>query len=226
MFILELFKGSGSIGKAAQRHGINIISLDINKDYNPDICIDFMEFDYKSFLEKHKSNLMGVWASPPCETFSLAAGGKHRETGSMKPISKEAKKADLLIDRLMSFYKLLYDNNITWFIENPRGRLRSRLIDLDSLLTTVYYCQYGFDYKKPTHIWSSTKHTNHLSGIKCEHKKHIGGIQKIKKITDRYKMPEKLCDEIIQVFIKKSKYDKVIKNGSFEKIDSKTIEFS
>ncbi len=44
-----------------------------------------------------------------------------------------------------------------WFIENPRGALAEQecMQDIGHLKRPCTYCQYGADYKKPTHIWTN-----------------------------------------------------------------------
>ena len=50
MKILELFKGTGSITNHFEdMDNVEVISLDILKKYNPTICCDIMDFDYKQF---------------------------------------------------------------------------------------------------------------------------------------------------------------------------------
>ena len=48
MKVLELFCGTKSVGKVCEEKGYEVISLDIEKKFNPSICIDFIEWDYKS----------------------------------------------------------------------------------------------------------------------------------------------------------------------------------
>ena len=45
MKILELFSGTGSVGKVAQKLGYEVTSLDIEKQFNPTLCMSIMEFD-------------------------------------------------------------------------------------------------------------------------------------------------------------------------------------
>ena len=47
--VLELFKGTGSVGHVAKEYGFEVISLDNEAKFNPDILMDIMEWDYKSF---------------------------------------------------------------------------------------------------------------------------------------------------------------------------------
>lgn len=185
--LLELFKGTGSVGKVFSGE---TYSLDNDCSTKPSICIDFLEWDYKTFLKNNK--VQAVWASPPCTTYSLAARDHHRRGGEV--ITEEAKIADKIIDRLLLLVNSL-PADIPWFIENPRGKLK-----LDTPFKhTVYYCQYGFEYQKPTIIWTNCASFK-PTGIKCEHKKHKKYLHSCSRGADRYKMPPKLCEEIVKGF--------------------------
>ena len=64
MKVLELFSGTGSVGKVCREKGYNVTSLDLK---NADINIDIMDWNYKEY-EPNSFDL--IWASVPCETFS------------------------------------------------------------------------------------------------------------------------------------------------------------
>ena len=49
MKLLELFKGTGSVGKVAKKMGMIVMSVDILDKYMPDIVADILEWDYKKF---------------------------------------------------------------------------------------------------------------------------------------------------------------------------------
>lgn len=73
MKILELFAGSRSIGKIAERMGFKVLSSDIN---------DFENISYvKNILEFNPNDIDFIpdviWASPPCTAFSVASLGHH-----------------------------------------------------------------------------------------------------------------------------------------------------
>ena len=58
MKLLELFSGTGSVGKVAKTLGWEVVSLDLK---NADINEDILEWDYK----KYEPNYFDmVWASP------------------------------------------------------------------------------------------------------------------------------------------------------------------
>ena len=97
-----------------------------------------------------------------------------------------------------------------FIIENPRGKLRKlNLIDV-SLLKTVWYCQYGDNRAKPTDIWTNIENWNPKpicwNGNKnCHHESaprgSSTGTQGIKGTYDRSKVPNELCNEILQLLI-------------------------
>ena len=59
MKLLELFSGTGSVGKVAREFSFSVISLDLN---NAHINEDIVQWDYKE-LDK---DFDVIWASPPC----------------------------------------------------------------------------------------------------------------------------------------------------------------
>ena len=66
MRLLELFSGTGSVGRA---FGWEVTSLDNNPKASPTICSDILQWDYKAFEPGHFD---AVWASPCCTEFSIA----------------------------------------------------------------------------------------------------------------------------------------------------------
>ena len=89
--LLELFKGTGSVGKVAKKN-FNIVSLDLEKTYEPDILADILKWDYKKFYKDTGFIPDLIWASPPCNTFSpLAYPLKERNIQTAEPLSDRAK---------------------------------------------------------------------------------------------------------------------------------------
>ena len=66
MKLLELFSGTGSVGKVANSLGWEVVSLDLK---NADINEDILTWDYKQYEPKH---FAFIWSSPPCTEYSIA----------------------------------------------------------------------------------------------------------------------------------------------------------
>ena len=68
MKLLELFSGTGSVGKVFKESGWTVVSLD--RDMDADIKTDIMDWDYKSMYEPGYFDVL--WTSPPCTEYSVA----------------------------------------------------------------------------------------------------------------------------------------------------------
>ena len=67
MLMLDLFSGKGGASQAMRERGWDIITVDINPDFEPDICTDITTFHYSGPVPDL------IWASPPCIEFSKAS---------------------------------------------------------------------------------------------------------------------------------------------------------
>ncbi len=232
MLLLELFCGTKSIGKEAEKLGIRVVSLDFLYKYQPTILIDIMDWDYKnSGLEPDI-----IWASPDCSTWSLATY-IHRKndinspTGSICKTDK-AIKANLMVDRVLEIID--YFKPKLWFIENPRARLRKYTPMLNLKRKTIYYGNYEHFCLKPTDIWTNSDmylpHHPTYKKLLLFQQMNIKNTDNTKTRRDRKIMlPTKVCEEACRIMVieieHKPKLDQsldLIK--TFDKNDMRTIE--
>lgn len=158
--LLELFCGTKSVSKVAEKMGYEIVSLDFDPKFDATICEDILEWDYKVYPPDYFDV---VWASPDCRTWSFATGGKYRSKadilGKGNIHQEEATTGNKMISRVIEIMK--YFTPPTWYIENPRALLQyyPPLIDfieeMGAFRVRVYYGNYGHGCPKPTHIWTN-----------------------------------------------------------------------
>lgn len=152
MKVLELFAGSRSIGKVADKMGFEVFSVDIKPFDKIDLVKDINELEISDipFIPDM------IVAGTPCTTYSLAAISHHRYT-DYSPKSEFAKFCDLMNVRLLSLIKKWNELNpkLCWYIENPRGVLKHMDFMRGIPSTMITYCSYGDIANKPTIIWSN-----------------------------------------------------------------------
>jgi hypothetical protein len=144
MRLLELFKGSGSIGKAFSELGWEVVSLDIDKRSNPTYYTDILDWDHTV----HQPDAFDfVWASPPCTHYSCA------RTNAKTP--RDLEGADRIVRKtrdVIEYFGCLFA------CENPyTGLLRKRAViaDLAPLMRKISYCKYDAPYRKHTSVWTN-----------------------------------------------------------------------
>lgn len=201
--LLELFAGSRSVGKEAEKLGFNVFSVDWKNYDNINLSMDIENLTIKDipFIPDI------IWASPDCTTYSIAAISKHRN--GILPKSDYAKKCDKVNEHFISLineWKKL-NNNLVFFIENPRGMMRKMPFVSQFKRHTIWYCQYGDIRAKPTDIFTNSinwiprkecKNNNPL----CNHLRAPSGsslgTQSLKNSYYRSMIPSELCIEILK----------------------------
>ena len=140
MRVLELFAGTGSVGRVARNFGHEVVSLDRAMD--ADIRCDVMLWDYKTFERGHFDV---IWASPPCTEYSSAKTVGVRRLAEANDVVMRTLD---IIDHLHPKY---------WILENPQTGLLKRQFFMTSLpYDDVDYCRYGTGYRKRTRLWHNT----------------------------------------------------------------------
>lgn len=178
--ILELFAGSRSIGKVAEQLGMEVFSSDIEAFEGIDYVVNILDFDVTKvpFIPDI------IWASPPCEKWSLACGVEGgniywesvKEKGKLvgikprenfnvnakysilKTPERVSEERNLHISILNKTLEIIeYFKPKVYYIENPFGFMRFYLDGKVGHTNFATYCQYGYPYRKPTNIFSNLK---------------------------------------------------------------------
>ena len=202
MRVLELFAGTCSFSIVAKMLGNETFTSDFDQSFNTDYTVDVMQFN----TNKVPFEVDILWASPPCETFSVASLGHHWTGGKGAYIPKTQACLDG-IERVKKTLEIIHVLKPKyWIIENPRGVLRKMPFMEGFRRVTVTYCQYGDNRMKPTDLWTNIPEGVWTPRPMCKNGQpcHIAaprgsstGTQGIKTYKDRSRVPEELCKEII-----------------------------
>lgn len=202
MRTIELFAGTKSFSKIMAQQGHSTLTVDNDAKLEPDICGDIRTVS----IELGKVDVL--WASPPCQGFSVAAIGKNWNHDN----TPKTDSARLGIELALRTLDLISRIQPTWyFIENPRGKLRKMdfMINPEKtgtfLRVTVTYCQYGDTRMKPTDIWTNAwwwrPKPPCKNGAGCHEAAPRGsstGTQGIDGAKDRGRIPPALFEEILR----------------------------
>ena len=172
--VLELFSGTGSVGKCCKELGWEVVSVDMILP--ADHQCDIMDFDYKQYP---KDYFHCVAASPPCTNYSKLKAcwyGRKLKDGtiySKEQNMKDQDEADKLVLKTMEIIQ--YFDPELWWIENPQtGNLKNREIMKDIPFYDVDYCMYSdWGYKKKTRIWTNKEDFEPLI---CDHSGACGNM--------------------------------------------------
>lgn len=117
MKTVELFSGTKSFSKVMAEQGHSTLTVDDDEKLEPDWCENILNLDTEDF----EKNIDILWASPPCQGFSVAVIGRNWNR-DYTPKTSSAQLAMLLAKKTIELIKGIKPKY--WFIENPRGMLR------------------------------------------------------------------------------------------------------
>ncbi len=192
MNVLELFSGTGSVGKCCKELGWDVVSVDLILP--ADHQVDIMDFNYKQYPKDHFDI---VWASPPCTEYSCMNYCRPEKKPDIQGANKIVKETLEIIN---------YFNPELWFIENPQTGLLKNQSFMEGLpYYDVDYCMYSdWGYRKRT-IWTNKKDFNNLlcdktCGLIKDNKHPPFARMNIKgqnRLHLRYKIPEDLIYSLL-----------------------------
>ena len=197
MRLLELFCGTKSVGNIFNDYDYEVLSIDILEKFKPDVVTDILDWDFKQYPPQYFDV---IWASPPCNTFSALRNclKNSRAKWTQEKIDSDILNIGLPIlrrtEEIIDYFQPKY-----WFIENPQtGKMKNYI---ERTFFDVDYCQYGYDYRKRTRIWSNLE----LDVTKCNHKRHVSSIGRLgtqkTTLAQRYSIPSLLIKSIIEKII-------------------------
>ena len=201
--VIELFSGTASFSCVAEERGYVTLTIDNDKRFNPHRRWDIMKMEVDDLPERFQDPFF-VWASPPCQCFSIASVSHHwRKWGDCyMPVTGRSKDSVLLVKKTL---QLIDDFDPEHYvIENPRGILRKLDFMQELHRDTVTYCQYGDNRMKPTDLWNDIDAWKPRpmckNGDPCHESAPRGsktGTQGRKNSVQRARVPRELCEEIL-----------------------------
>ncbi len=140
MRVLDLFSGLGGFSKPFKDRGHEVITLDIEARFEPDVLADVREIRFPGLPPIDRSFDV-VLASPPCNEFSLP--------GLLRGFPR--KRTHEAVGLVASTFRLIAEMRPRFYVlENPRAMLRTII---GKPRETVFLCSFGSPFQKATDLW-------------------------------------------------------------------------
>jgi hypothetical protein len=206
LLVFDFFSGTGSSTQAFEDAGHTVIKVELDEYFAADER-DILALTASNMIEKYGQPDF-IWASPPCQKFSVASLWKYWEGTRGKSVPKHPAvyEAIALVEYTVN---LMQELNPTygWIMENPRGMLRHQDVVKELPRWTISYCQYGDTRMKPTDLWGTIQgwiprpmckpraacHESSPAGT------NAGGTGKLRNARLRSMIPYELGKEILTV---------------------------
>jgi hypothetical protein len=196
--ILDLFAGTGSATRGFADLGDEVIRIELDESFEAEER-DILKLTAHDIIKKY-GQIDFVWASPPCQTFSVASIGHYWHIDKT-PKNDKARQGLELIQHTLKLIEELKPE-LGFLIENPRGMLRKMPIMAHLHRRTITYCAYGEKRMKPTDLWglpSFQARKPCSNGASCHESAPRGtsrGTQGIKGAKDRSRIPIEFSREL------------------------------
>ena len=86
--MLDLFSGTGSTAAAFRKRGYEVVTLDYDQKFSPDILTDVLAWDFHSTFPP--GYFETIAASPPCTEYSIAMTCRARDLDMADAIVRRA----------------------------------------------------------------------------------------------------------------------------------------
>ena len=200
VIVYDFFSGTGSSTKAFEDAGHTIVRVELDESFAAEER-DILGLTAEALIQRYGQPDF-IWASPPCQKFSVASCSRYWYPDGTARDSNAAEALSLVAHTINLIKEL--NPSLGYIIENPRGMLRKQALMKDLPRRTVTYCQYGDTRMKPTDLWGYAQNWTHREACKngdsCHEAAPRGsrtGTQGRKGSKERSKVPHGLGLEIL-----------------------------